>query len=382
MAKMKSDLSKAKKKSKSHKHLVNMYVEKISAELFEKKNGEIIRDFIKNKRGLYALYKGNTLYYVGLASQMLTRLRHHLRDRHVGKWDGFSIYLTEDTSFLKEMETLVLKIADPPGNRIPGRFVKAGNMKKMIEDKFDEIIHKEKDRIFGKKQITIKEKSKTKHKIKRQDNKERGTSIKLSDYFTESCLIKMAYKGEIYSAKILKDGTIQYKNQIFSSPSMAAVAVKNRPTNGWTDWKYKDKTGKWVLIDTLRKKTSLSKKVKKSSNFKYNMIIVPSKKEGFERAFLVKNAWWAIKINEKHWDSIKYIAAYQSYPISAVTHWAEVERIEKYKNTGKCILYFKKKVTKLKYPLKLDDKRYTPFSSKYTTFEKFKKAKKVSELFK
>lgn len=44
---------------------------------------------------------------------------------------------------------------------------------------------------------------------------------------------------------------------------------------------------------------------------------------------------------------IQYIAAYQVAPVSAITHVAEVERIEKYKDTGKYILYFKVELSKL-----------------------------------
>jgi hypothetical protein len=53
-------------------------------------------------------------------------------------------------------------------------------------------------------------------------------------------------------------------------------------------------------------------------------VIVPAKKEGFERVFLGENAWWAIRISGGMIPKIKYIAAYQSQPISAITHLAPV----------------------------------------------------------
>jgi type I restriction-modification system DNA methylase subunit len=34
------------------------------------------------RHGVYALYRGNRLYYVGLASNLRSRLNTHLRDRH------------------------------------------------------------------------------------------------------------------------------------------------------------------------------------------------------------------------------------------------------------------------------------------------------------
>ena len=42
---------------------------------------EALREFIRGRNGVYALYNGDRLYYVGLASNMRSRLRGHLRDR-------------------------------------------------------------------------------------------------------------------------------------------------------------------------------------------------------------------------------------------------------------------------------------------------------------
>ena len=81
-------------------------------------------------------------------------------------------------------------------------------------------------------------------------------------------------------------------------------------------------------------------------------IIVPALEEGFNETFLGENCWYAVRISVPMISRIKYIAAYQVYPISAVTHYAAVERIEKYKDTGKYILYFKGKAKKIeKIPL-------------------------------
>src|SRR5947209_12479403 len=57
-------------------------------------------------------------------------------------------------------------------------------------------------------------------------------------------------------------------------------------------------------------------------------IVVPAQKDGFERVFLGQDAWWAIRISGGMIPKIKYIAAYQSAPVSAITHAAPVARIE------------------------------------------------------
>lgn len=69
-------------------------------------------------------------------------------------------------------------------------------------------------------------------------------------------------------------------------------------------------------------------------------VIVPAQQEGFERVFIGENAWFAIRISGGMLPKIKYIAAYRSQPISAITHLAPVEKIEPYGDNGKYKLIF------------------------------------------
>lgn len=69
-------------------------------------------------------------------------------------------------------------------------------------------------------------------------------------------------------------------------------------------------------------------------------IIVPANKDGFENVFLGENCWYAIRIGGGMLDRIKHIAAYQTRPVMAITHIAEVERIEPYGDSGKYKLIF------------------------------------------
>jgi hypothetical protein len=64
-------------------------------------------------------------------------------------------------------------------------------------------------------------------------------------------------------------------------------------------------------------------------------IIVPAKQAGFTKVFLGENAWYAIRISAGKIPKIKYIAAYQAQPISAITHVAPVAKIEPYGDKGK-----------------------------------------------
>src|SRR5271157_230324 len=64
-------------------------------------------------------------------------------------------------------------------------------------------------------------------------------------------------------------------------------------------------------------------------------VVVPAQREGFEQAFIGANAWWAIRIAEKHRANLRWIAAYQTLPIAAITHIAEIDHIEPYGDAGK-----------------------------------------------
>src|SRR3989304_6431959 len=75
-------------------------------------------------RGIYALYRGDRLYYIGRSKTSLRgRLRQHARrDKHKGKWDNWSFYQIGRTKYIKDIESLILRINRPEGNRVKGKF--------------------------------------------------------------------------------------------------------------------------------------------------------------------------------------------------------------------------------------------------------------------
>ncbi len=111
-------------------------------------------------------------------------------------------------------------------------------------------------------------------------------------------------------------------------------------------------------------------------------IVVPANEEGFNEVFLGKNQWYAIRVSSSMIDRIKYIAGYQTTPISAITHYAEVSKIEKYKDTSKYIVYFKDSAKDIG-PIKLTTGKsgIAPQAPRYTTYEKLIKAKKLEDIF-
>lgn len=221
--------------------LVSQYLEKIHWSALEK----YLKKYIKGRNGVYALYRKTQLYYVGLASDLRNRLKIHLRDRHAQKWDTFSVYLTINNYHLPELETLILKIASPKGNKQSGNFINAQNLKSELKKTFEEEKYKESIKIgLNKKDKAAS--CKTTAQI-------RSKAI-LAPYIKKRFEIRLKYKGKTYKAMVRKDGTILYAGKVHNSPSMAARAIKERASNGWTSWKYERAPGDWLMLDYLRKK--------------------------------------------------------------------------------------------------------------------------------
>ncbi len=117
--------------------------------------------------------------------------------------------------------------------------------------------------------------------------------------------------------------------------------------------------------------------------YEYDTIVCAAFEEGFKHAYVSNNAWWAVRISQEAREKLKYLAIYEKLPLAEVKHYAEIDRIEPYKDTGKFILYLKNK--KSIKPIKLDapyKKGVAPQGPRYTTLKKLLLAKKLSELWK
>ena len=224
------------------KQLVCQYLENVSRDVLEKYQ-HIIRDYVGRRHGVYALYHKNRLYYVGLASNLRQRLNIHLRDRHAKTWDRFSVYLTVHDEHIKELESLVIRIAAPKGNRQKGKFYRADDLKRGFRRQVSEFQKMELEGLFFSE--------KSEEKFKRRVVKE-GRDPALKPYVKKGFRIRFSYKGKHYVAKVRKNGKIKFKDKLFNSPSLAAAEISKRPMNGWLWWKYQRSPGEWVFIDKLR----------------------------------------------------------------------------------------------------------------------------------
>ncbi len=108
-------------------------------------------------------------------------------------------------------------------------------------------------------------------------------------------------------------------------------------------------------------------------------IVVPARQEGFEREFLNNDCWYAIRISGGMLQKIKYIAAYQTAPVSAITHYAPVQRIEPYGEEGKYKLIFTEKAQSIDPIPFADAPNGTMQGLRYTSLQRLKSAKKLAD---
>jgi hypothetical protein len=228
--------------------LVCQHLENVSRDVLEQ-HQDIVRQYVRHRQGVYALYRRGKIYYVGLASNLRTRLGHHLKDRHHDSWDRFSVYLTIGDSHLRELESLILRIVKPPGNKQQGKFAKSEDLRRRFKrDWYAEMRLKLGDLLGKPPRLTT---------LKRSVAKAEGREPVLAEYLGKvpgKLALRARHKGKTMRAYVRKSGLIWFDKKHFTSPSLAgAHAVKRKTCNGWTFWHYQRAPGDWVPLDAMRK---------------------------------------------------------------------------------------------------------------------------------
>ena len=205
--------------------LVTQYLERIARKALEE-HRDVLKEFIRRRIGIYALYRRNKLYYAGLASSLHSRLKHHLDDRHGEKWDSFSVYLTIGDQHLRELESLLLRVVEPPGNVQLGRFAGAEDIRRKFGRAIAAKQRRDLDLLLGRPIDAKDEDKKASHSIH----------------------VRGRYKGRLYHAWLRHTGTVKRKGRVYSSASAAATAICKHPVNGRWFWHFERSPGDWVRI--------------------------------------------------------------------------------------------------------------------------------------
>ena len=247
---------------KTTPNLVSGFLERISSDVFSNYPRELT-DLVGASHGVYALYTGDLLYYVGLAKDLRRRIKDHLMDRHKGRWDRFSLYLVRRESHIAEMESLILRIADPRGNAHSGSLPHAHNLKADLHGSIQRAQKRQREELLGgrKRAAPGKRRAKAKarpHKATPADTA-KGRPPALAQYVPyqgrQWLMLRASYKGKDFVAWVRGSGAVKFDGRMFNSPSSAARAAIGRNMNGWTFWRFKNADSEWVLLDTLRKQS-------------------------------------------------------------------------------------------------------------------------------
>lgn len=227
--------------------LVCQHLENISRKALEKYQG-LVKGYVGSRHGVYALYRKNKLYYVGLARDLRLRLGHHLKDRHQNSWNRFSVYLTIGDDHLRELEALVLRIVHPPGNRTKGNFGRSEDMRRRFR--------RDARAAFQGILNSLFDDGSPRRGLVRLPSVRKGRQPVLAAYMASlrNRTLRARFKGKALRATLLRNGLVRFQGRLFTSPSVAAARACRRSTcNGWVFWKYERAPGDWVLIDKLRK---------------------------------------------------------------------------------------------------------------------------------
>jgi len=138
-----------------------------------------------------------------------------------------------------------------------------------------------------------------------------------------------------------------------------------------------------LFKDVSDEKESIEEREQRSIDIsEFDTIVVPAREDGFQETFLGENRWYAIRIHASMIPQIKYIAAYQVAPVSAITHWALVKDIQPWENTGKFVVDFVDAAKEIgPIPLVPKSRVKALMGPRYASFDRLRRAKTLDEVF-
>ncbi len=117
-----------------------------------------------------------------------------------------------------------------------------------------------------------------------------------------------------------------------------------------------------------------------TSDTQLDTVVVPAYPSSVQETFLGEDCWYPIRIAGGKLDTIKFIAAYESAPTSAITYYADVSRIEQYGEDGKYKVFFAGKARKIG-PIPFGNAPKGAMAGKtYTSIAQLKKAKTLADI--
>ncbi len=219
------------------------------------------------------------------------------------------------------------------------------------------------------KAFILQEIEKDQEKLKLIDLKLKKSNYRNIDAFLEDII----FHREIISIVVIDKDSEDLQN-VLGQLKMKTDVIEFQAFKNGNDFIYKFKPFQEDIREAEEASSVDAKEL--------DTIVVPAREDGFNEVFLGQDCWYQIPISSAMIEKIKYIAAYETAPVSAINYYAEVANIEKYKDTNKYILHFKNKAIKLGKPIKLGiNRNLAPQSTRYTSIDKLLKAKTLEDIF-
>lgn len=219
--------------------LVIQSLENVSKAVF-RDYADLITELVGRTHGVYALYDDMGLYYVGKSINLKGRVHHHLKDRHAASWTHFSLYLLKHEEHVGEIESLLIRIADPKGNRVRPRGSMDGKMLKKLKAMIWEEKKREHEEMFSRD-------------VKKEISSPAKESISLVGLVKRNTRLFRTYKGKDYKALLTPKGSIRLNGKVYDSPSAAGKSIVKHGCNGWRFWYLRDSSGDVISLGELRK---------------------------------------------------------------------------------------------------------------------------------
>lgn len=109
-------------------------------------------------------------------------------------------------------------------------------------------------------------------------------------------------------------------------------------------------------------------------------LIVAARDENYDVVFLDMLCWYPVRIDDRRRKGLKWIAAYQGKPVSAITSYAKILKIEPYLETGRFKVIFAPPID-LPNSVVLGERASGAIQGhRYTMLDKLKSASEISDL--
>lgn len=229
-----------KTKVRGARPLIVNRLENVSKDVF-KQYYPLITELVGDSPGIYALYDDRDLYYVGKSTELRKRVKQHLKDRHLASWTHFSLYLARREDHIHEIESLLVRIANPKGNRVIPRGKSSGILVKQLKKLIKERQRVELASLFAVKQA----------KVLVARGISSGTSkYSLAGLVDRRTKLYRTYRGREYTATLTPQGYVRFNGRRYNSVTAAAKAVIKRKgaISGRGFWYIQNGNGDWVKL--------------------------------------------------------------------------------------------------------------------------------------